>query len=45
MAKYILFEVGTGYCGCDFEDVMFYPDNTPDDTIEMDGWGMAEDNA
>jgi hypothetical protein len=45
MAKYILFECGTGYCGCDFEDVMFYPDDTHEDTIDIDCWGMAEDNA
>ena len=45
MAKYILFEGGNGYCGCDFEDVMFYPDYIHEDTIDIDGWGMAEDNA
>ena len=45
MAKYILFSGGNGYCGCDFEDVLFYPNDTDENQIDADGWAMAEDNA
>ena len=45
MAKYILFSGGNGYCGCDFEDVLFYPNDVDENQIDADGWAMAEDNA
>lgn len=45
MAKYILYSGGNGYCGCNFEDVIFYPNEATDEDFEEDGWAMAEDNA
>lgn len=45
MAKYILITGGNGYCGCDFEDVLFYWDNVDENTLNEDAWAMAEDNA
>ena len=44
MARYIYFTGGTGYCGCDFEEVMEYPDGTPDEILDIDAQEKAIDN-
>lgn len=39
--RYIYFTGGTGYCGCDFDEYLEVPDDTPDSMLDS----MAEDFA
>lgn len=42
---YILACYGNGYCGCEGEIVLTYPEDTPDSTINEDVWELAIENA
>ena len=45
MSKYIKITFGNGYCGCDGEEVIAYPDDIADKYIDMDAYSFALDNA
>lgn len=42
--RYIRFTGGTGYCGCDFDEVEVFDDDTPDSDIDDCADDMARDN-
>lgn len=45
MARYIRFAGGNGYCGCDFDDLAAFDDDTTDRVIDEYGFELALDNA
>lgn len=45
MARYIKFYGGTDYCGCDFEKLAMFDDDTLDGVIDSYSYELAQDNA
>lgn len=43
--KYVKFEGGTGYCGCDFEEYGMYLDNITDSELDAILSDMVYENA
>lgn len=43
--RYIHFIGGNGFCGCDIDEYVAYPDGTPDEEIEADSDVKAQENA
>lgn len=43
--RYIKFTGGTGYCGCDFEEVEAFPDSASDIFLDAVAVNKAHDNA